>query len=247
LISDGIAAHSEAFYAKAISIHWDKMSQLKTVQDKRWPNHLRRPMTNKRKHYPLLALAVSCLIGGPVFALEPCRAPNDYYDAVDRIIDRAAGRPAELALTVFPSFQAEWGVRMIGRDVYFVQLRPSFWVSSIVTDRSGSYRHDFSKARVGTSVHKASLHSELAARIRQQYANAISEPNEPEASGHDGIIYRFTVQTVGCGQTWSPRPASRNGQLVELAELLAAHARLSSPRSLELSEKKILRVVSMGR
>jgi len=46
--------------------------------------------------------------------------------AVDRIIDRAVGRPAELALSVFPSFQAEYGVRVVGNEVYLVQLRHQF-------------------------------------------------------------------------------------------------------------------------
>jgi len=114
----------------------------------------------------------------------------------------------------------------------------------VVTDRPGSYRHDFNKARVGTSVRKSRLDPGLALRILRKFGNALSAPNEAEGSGNDGTTYRFVVEDLGCKEAWSPKPASRSGQLVELAELLVAHAKRSSPKRVRLSEEKMLRLLS---
>lgn len=199
-------------------------------------------MTGTRRHRLSSCLALAWAIGGPAFALEPCAGPDDYYDTVDRVIDRAVGRPAELALTVFPSFQAEYGVRMIANEVYVVLLRPSLWGRSIVEDATW-YHHDFRQARVSTLVRKASLRPELALRIRRTFADALGAWTVGP-SGHDGIVYRFALRGVGCGTTWSPPPASFDGRLVRLADLLASRARRAAPFTMQLSEKEILRLLS---
>jgi hypothetical protein len=197
------------------------------------------------KNYSLsLLLAVGCVIAGRACALEPCRDPDAYAVAVNKIIDNAVGRPAELALTAFPSFKAEYGVRIIGRDIYFVQLNPSFWASSVVADGPGSYHHDFGRARVSTSIQKASLSADLALRVRQKYASALSALKVSKSGGLDGTTYRFALRTFGCGETWSPEPVSLDGQLVDLTELLAKHAQRSYLLPMSLSEEKILRALS---
>jgi hypothetical protein len=195
------------------------------------------------KHVPNLLVALVSLVAGSASALEPCRSKDVYVEAVDKIIDGAIGRPAELALTVFPSFEAEYGMRMVGRDVYLVTLRPSVWESSIVIDGASSYHHDFRKAHANPSVQKASISTNLAAQVQQKYNNAISAISRSEADALDGTTYRFVVQGGGCGETWSPEQKSANGQLVELAELLAAHARQSKQSFLVRSEEKIFRAL----
>lgn len=200
-------------------------------------------MKNTRRQF-LLPFALAIFVGYPASALEACRPVDSYVGAVNKIIDTAVGGSTELALTVLPSFEAEYGVRMIGNDVYLVQLRPSFWESSVVVDGPGRYHHDFRRARVGVSIQKARLSSEVAKRVRQTYANAVSKVKGAKAGGIDGTTYRFVLRAVGCGETWSPQPGSSDGSLVDLAELLAAHARLASPLSMRRSEAKILHAVS---
>lgn len=201
-------------------------------------------MTTTGRRQLNLLIAASCLIAGPAHALDPCTVDEQYAGAVDRIIDPAVGRRADLALSVIPSFQAEYGVRIVEHEVYLVRLRPSFWTASIVKDRSGAYRHDFSRARVATSVHHASLDPGLAAHIKLKYAAALTASTDPEGAGQDGIVYRFAALTLGCRQTWSPGRASLSGQLAELTELLAAHAQQSSASSQRMSEKKLRRVMA---
>ncbi|MFL6708194.1 MAG: hypothetical protein ACJ8HI_08305 [Massilia sp.] len=203
-------------------------------------------MKNTRTLLLLSPLVLACLTACPAWALEPCRASNVYIEGVDRIIDRAVGRSPELALTVLPSFEAEYGVRMIGADVYLVQLRRSFWARSVVADGPRSYHHDFRHVRVGTSIHQTSLSPEVAARVRQHYARAISAAKQSVPVGLDGTTYRFVVKATGCGETWSPQAKSANGQLVALAELLAGHARRGSSLSRRQSEEKILRAIAGG-
>jgi hypothetical protein len=200
-------------------------------------------MHGTKRRYLSLPLTLAWVISGPAFALEPCGDPDEYYDTVDRVIDRAVGRPAELALTVFPSFWAEYGVRMIGHEIHVVQLRPSMWVSSIVKDGSWAYHHDFKQARVGTVVYKASLRPALAVRIRRTFADALGAWTVGP-SGQDGVGYRFAVRGVGCGTTWSPRRETFDGRLVQLADLLVSRARRSAPFTMQLSEKEILRLLS---
>lgn len=195
------------------------------------------------KHFSNLLLAFASLAAGSALALEPCRPKDDYVEAVNKIIDGAVGRPYDLALTVFPSFEAEYGVRMIGVDVYLVTLRPSVWESTVMADGKGGYHHDIRKAHADTSVRKASISPKLAAEVRQKYVNAISALNPSDAGGLDGTTYRFVVRDAGCGETWSPQPNSANRRLVELAELLVAYARQSGQSFMSRSEKKIFRAL----
>jgi hypothetical protein len=201
-------------------------------------------MKNLRKTRRLLLLVLACLTVCPVSAMGPCRPANIYVAAVDKVIDHTVGHPAELALTVFPSFEAEYGVRLIGSDLYVVQLNPSLWASSVVADRSGSYHHDFRNAHAAASLHKATLSPEVATRIRQKFALVISKAKASGTIGIDGTIYRFVLRANGCAETWSPAPGSADEQLVDLTELLVKHAGLASPHFKRRSEEQIQRVLS---
>ena len=192
-----------------------------------------------------LLLGSACLVSSPAFCLEPCEATDDYVSGLNKIIDNAVGQQSQLALTVIPSFQPEYGVRMVGNDVYFVQLKTSFWYGSVVSDRPGHYHHDYASPHSQeVSVHKAALSPDLANRIKQRYADAISSAKSSDNMGLDGVTYRFALQTVGCGQTWTPAPETLDGQLVELADLLSAHAQLTWSFFMHRSEEKILQHVS---
>lgn len=192
----------------------------------------------------LFPIALGCLLCAPAAALEPCSVDPQYVGAIDEMVDAAVGQPATVALTVLPSFHDEYGLRIVGQEVHLVRIHPQFWTSSILKGPKGRYIFDFRKSRVRRIVHRASLDPELVRGIQHAYTTALSTEQDPEAAGHDGTTYRFVVRDVGCGQAWSPRPASVSGQLVALADLLAAHAKLSSPSSLRRSEDKIRRALA---
>lgn len=177
--------------------------------------------------------------------LAPCRyeGKDPYYQGVYRVIDKAVGKPSRLQLTVFPSFQAESGVRLLGTEVYHVQLLSSFWGDSQTWDRKGSGHMDFSKPKSLTRVRHAPLSSAVADRVEQVFAKATLAANGAELGGLDGTSYEFTMPGGGCGSTWSPDPKSPNGRLVRLMDRLEAHARFTVPIDLERSEKSLLRLL----
>ncbi len=191
---------------------------------------------------PALALAQS--------ALEPCEIEflGDYYRGVDIIIDDAVGDTPRLSLTTLPSFSPESGVRLAGDHVYFVQFGSSYWYGATSIDSHGKGREDFPPTQVKTSIHRARISASIADRIEQAYAVAIDGSRKSDRMGLDGVSYRFTKPDIGCGEAWSPDPATANARLVELSELLAKHAKLSNPRQMQRSENAMATLLDqMGR
>ena len=180
-----------------------------------------------------------CLSACPTYALTACE-PNDYFSAVDKVIDSAINGHPDVALTIFPSFKSEYGIRIVQDDVYLVQLRTSFWGSSVVSDRPGSYHHNFSVPRVKTAVYKAALTREVSNQVKKLYSSVIAKDKNSKTGGLDGTTYRFVVQPGGCGETWSPSENSIDDEFVTLAELLSAHAK-STWVFRRFSENRILR------
>ena len=178
--------------------------------------------------------------------IEPCKSKfmGDYYRGVDEIIDKAVGRQSQLSITTIPSFSAESGLRLVGNDIYFVQLKTSVWANSFVMDGPGRGHNDFSSPQAATLVYRAALSPEIASRVKQLYRNAITNAKKSDRMGLDGVTYRMAVPAGGCGETWSPEPQSPDGRLVELIQLLSAHARLSQPRAMQRNEEAIVRLLT---
>lgn len=201
------------------------------------------------KYIARLIVGGGLSLGLQAHALEPCD-PAAYFTNVGRTIDVAVNGQPRFAVTTFPSFEAEHGVRIVGSIVYSVRLSASFWDSSVVNDTARRYHHDFSKPRVKTSVEMATLTPELANRIIRVYANAMTRTGASDRQGLDGTTYYFEMPRIGCRKTWSPTPDSPNGQLVELAELLAAHAEsrrsFISGRSEQKIVQKLIEIEHLG-
>jgi hypothetical protein len=191
-----------------------------------------------------LLFASSCCVAHIVHAqnLGPCESEvlRDYFLGVDRIIDDAVSGTPHLSITVIPSFSEEWGVRLVGNDVHLVNFDSSFWFESHSVDRSGHGHLDFSSPRIRTSVYHAALSPEVASRVMQIFSDAIANAREGGSMGLDGVTYRFSVRGVGCRQTWSPPPASAEGRLVEIIQLLSKHAKLEKLDAMQRSEESIL-------
>ena len=195
-----------------------------------------------------LLFTLGCCTIAPALAqnIEPCKSEfmGDYYRGVDEIINKAIGHQSQLSITTIPSFSAESGLRLVGNDVYFVQLKASVWANSFVMDGPGRGHNDFSSPHAATTVYRAALSPEIASRIKQLYVNAITNAKESDRMGLDGVTYRMAIPAGGCAETWSPEPQSPDGRLVELIELLSAHARLSQPRAMQRSEEVIVRLLA---
>lgn len=194
---------------------------------------------NMKKHIAIVLFGSCCVIASRTYALTACDT-NNYFTAVDKVIDSAIKGNPDVALTIFPSFESEYGVRIVQDNVYLVQLRTSFWGSSIVSDRPGSYHHDFSVPRVKTAVYKAALTQEVSNQVKRMYSSVLAKDKNKKTGGLDGTTYRFVLQSGGCGETWSPSENSIDNEFVKLGELLAAHAR-STRVFRSFSENRILR------
>ena len=180
-------------------------------------------------------------------ALEPCPTapPNPYYDAVNRIIDKSVGKPSSLHLTSLPSFAAESGVRLVGNDVYFVQLRAQFWSESVRHQRDGSYRMDFTKPNIITRVRHAPLSLAVMKRVEGVYARAASTAENQKNMGVDGEIYLISPAGMACAFAWSPDPNTASGRLITLMQRLGVHATLAAPRQLQRSERDIAKLLNI--
>lgn len=189
--------------------------------------------------------STSTLLSAQEF-IEPCEMEflSEYYSGVDNIIDRAVNHSSELSLTVIPSFVPEYGVRLVGNKIYFVEFTSSFWTKSRLLDESEKKRTSSLTPKIKTKIHSASLDPLLGARITQVYKSAISNARPSNVMGLDGVSYRFSLPSVGCGTTWSPELISPNGRLVSLLELLISHSKLSLPSDIQQSENFIAKFLN---
>jgi len=174
-------------------------------------------------------------------SLEPCRdVQSDRYRAgVNKVIDKAVGRPSSLQLTTYPSFDAESGLRLVGAELYFVQFRSSFWGAAHPDFRDGRSRMDFTKPRIRVSTSRAPLSMTIARRIESAYAKAIAKAAKNDLIGMDGDFYIFSTSEHSCALAWSPEPQTRNGRLVALMDWLGRHTTYSNSVDLGSSEKAI--------
>ena len=175
-------------------------------------------------------------------ALEPCdtMSSHDYYQRVDNIIDEAVNVHPQLSITFIPSFSHEWGIRISGGKLYLVYFDSSLWYKSHSTDPLGYVQLDFSSTRIKTSVHHVTLEQETIRRLMKIYGEAVTHTHKTEEIGLDGVIYRFSVDDAGCGQTWSPELSSVDGHLVQTITLLAQYARSTTQSDIERNTESLL-------
>lgn len=167
-----------------------------------------------------------------------------YYSGVKNVIDGAIGGSFQLSITIFPSFEPEYGLRMAEGTVYLARLRSSFWYSSNVFDEKARRGyHDFSKPKIAAKIISAPLSANLIDRITKVYAAAILSPIQDTRSTMDGVSYRFELPLAGCGEVSSPSEGTRAYRLISLVNQLGYHAKLSGGRALRQSSQLIERKV----
>ena len=187
---------------------------------------------------------IGLLASSPSRALQPCKNFfADYYEAVNYVIDKAVGFNPNLSLTTFPSFSAEEGIRIVGNEIYYVQLTSSVWYTNQKPDDSVPVEK-WLTSHVPTKVFHGTIQHDLAERIKQIYTTAISKAAPSEASGLDGETYRYSTST-SCAETWSPSTGTLDARLVDLQNELATYAKKSSAKYLWRNESAIWRAAKL--
>jgi len=163
--------------------------------------------------------------------LSPCDSrsiPNDLYSYLHRYIPGAAS----LSITEYPSFSNAHALRIIGQDLYFVELNLPLYKQP---DKASLLSvNDERPPRIYRSQLSAATLEEVSALFAQDITHAKTEMH----SGLDGTGFEFR-RPGGCAQTWSPAPESRAAKLTEIFYMLGKHAALSQPDQIAQSDRDI--------
>ncbi len=151
---------------------------------------------------------------------EPCGgygATDSYRTSVIEAVDDPALDGILVSLTVFPSFQSEWGVRIVqsGNKTLLrsVDFHESIWYSAYSEIEDGYYDRIPSKARYSRRIREVTLSEDIAQLLRQvteRESQRRRPHNEGEllSIGFDGTTYLFSANDA-CATTWSPERHTR--------------------------------------
>ncbi len=183
-----------------------------------------------------LTIALALILGRSAMALEPCTdVMASYYTAVERAVDVRSGPSAIVAITILPSFQPEYALRVLKDAVVLVRFQSSLWYEGPSSDGISPKK--------GFKVWTAPISSQLAATVAGVVARHIASAKRSDEMGLDGVSYRFSVPGAACASAWSPDETSTDGKLVELAQVLESHAQTKGKKGLATSEKGIVKAL----
>lgn len=156
---------------------------------------------------------------------------------------------ARLSIDEIPSWENGTGIRLIGHEVHLVVPdAPMFEAppprpppSSSETMELHHERASRSK-RINARVFHAPLSSPVAQELLRFLDDRISQPGETRTTVLDGTTFVFKTG-AGCAQVSSPGSGTGAEHLVQLADLLARHARLTTPAQLEASNRHLSRLI----
>ena len=162
--------------------------------------------------------------------LAPCTHLGDeYYGLVEARIRRAAPGDTLWQATVYPSStQAEWGVRAIRMaddyELMVVRLDRSLWSTGWAKTGRKEFKRDLSSSpaqpRATTYKISARLFTGLESAIRRsiQAARIPAETNLADSLNLHGVLFRFEVAGLGCGETrpldWDKTEAGKLAAIV---------------------------------
>ena len=132
------------------------------------------------------------------------------------------------SLTAFPSFQPEWGVRIIrtesGPRLRTVEFHVSVWYSGYREIRPGTFARNPSAANYQRTVREVPVSTDVAQALQGILRSEVGRADKKnERFGFDGQIYMFSSGGV-CATAWSPESNSRSRKLVEVFETLKTQA-----------------------
>jgi hypothetical protein len=191
----------------------------------------------------LYALSLTAVADG----LAPCR-DDGFFDEVDGHIDAPHSGETVVSFTAIPSFQAEWGLRIIRTQDGFVlrstQFRRSLWYGAYREVRRGRFERIPELKQPDPIVHEVSLSQDLGTALQDLVVDEIDNADSADARmGLDGEYFYYSANGH-CGSTWSPERGTRAARLVSLFETLKSQASLPT-RLLQLFwEKRALAKIS---
>jgi hypothetical protein len=143
---------------------------------------------------------------------------NDYPEDVDAFIQRFLPSQPILSITALPAFSKAQGIRLVGDDLYYLELAfPLYKESEASRPMLNENAPKVVKAHI-TARTAQELVGLLASDIRHARAGV------PQAI--DGTNYIFRSSGQNCAFSWSPSSESRAGKVTDLFFKLAKHAEL---------------------
>ena len=191
----------------------------------------------------LYALCLTAVADG----LAPCR-DDGFLDEVEGHIDAPHPGETVVSFTAIPSFQPEWGLRIIRTEDGFVlrstEFRRSLWYDAYREVRPGRFGRIPELKQPDPIVHEVSLSQKLGTQLREFIVEEIDHADSADARmGLDGESFYYSANGH-CGSTWSPERGSRAARLVGLFENLKIQASLPT-RLLQLFwEKRVFAKMS---
>jgi hypothetical protein len=177
--------------------------------------------------YAFVAFALSTnASAATIDGLAPCKPGESYQMETDSVIDEARAGKVLLGFTAYPSFEPEWGIRILQNAkneslLRVVQFKKSVWYSAYQEHAKGTFQRDPSKANLERSVHEIPVSKELLGLLLKVVGREVAAASTANAQfGLDGESYKFTAGGKSCATTWSPDSDTRAGRLVAIFEAL---------------------------
>ena len=169
-------------------------------------------------HMALTVPALAATSGG----LAPCDSSDSYHLQVAAAIDQQAAGTLLLGFTAYPSFQSEWGIRIVQDAknavmLRVVEFRDSVWSSAYQEEPKGSFKRNPAKANLQRSIRDIVISDELLRELRRVVEREVGAASAANAKfGLDGETYAFTSGANACAETWSPESGTRMAKLVAI-------------------------------
>jgi hypothetical protein len=236
---------------------WVRSANVGTADDSEGWRAFRPWRTLVRSVMRTVAIASAC-VAVAMFALSLrvmadglalCNHFDDgFLDELDGHIDAPHAGDTVVSFTAIPSFQAEWGLRIIQTADGFLlrstQFRRSIWYDAYREVRPGRFERVPELKQPDPIVHEVSLSPGFGAQLRDLIVEEIDHADSADARmGLDGESFYYSANGH-CGFTWSPERGTRPARLVDLFENLKVQASLPT-RLLQLFwEKRVLAKIS---
>jgi hypothetical protein len=174
-----------------------------------------------------IAVLAALLVSNSAFAsgdgFEPCTAQseedNSYHIPLDASIDNPPRGEIAVSFTAIPSFDTEWGVRLMHSDKGMIVRAVSFDFSVFHSGyreiRPGTFARKAALARYDHSLYEVAIDPALAKLLEESIAQEIARADTSNARCvFDGDSYYFRIRGT-CGSTCSPPWGTRAERLVD--------------------------------
>jgi hypothetical protein len=174
----------------------------------------------------LVALLLLAIFGATsAIGLEGCNrvpvvAVAGYETQVKRLINQQVNKETFLSITVIPSFETEWGIRITKNELYYVKFLHSIWYSRANAGSDEGAKAHPEPLKIPVAVHSVPVDGAIVDRIVRVHRRHRAVPYL-HRSGLDGTYYMIETPDATCTSIWSPDANTPDEKMVELAEAIA--------------------------